>query len=116
MQLLGVGDEYEKTKKATIRVLKDKLPCCKRVGAGIHIVYYHTIVIVSVILFLTMLIYMHHNLINLVSQLIILIMLKLYLQNGVKNMLGYWPILVFYQAIILLFLVCYYFMLDSSLN
>jgi len=43
-------------------------------------------------------------------------MLKIYLQQGVKIMLQYWPILVFYQALILCILVVYYFMIQSALK
>jgi len=67
VQLLGVDEEFEKTKNATIRVLKDKLPLCKRFGAAVHIVYFHTIVIAAVVIFLTMLVYMAHNFINVIS-------------------------------------------------
>jgi hypothetical protein len=65
-----LGYEKEKidlTKNSTVRVLKDKLPVCKRIGAAINIFYYHTIVFTSIIIFLTMLIFMAHNVINDIS-------------------------------------------------
>ena len=97
-------------------MLKDKLPTCKRIVAALSIFYFHTVVVASIIIFLTMLIFMQHNLINAISQLIILIMLKIYLDQGIKSMVQYWPILVFYQSIILCILVVYYFLIQSALN
>ena len=36
--------------------------------------------------------------------------------RDIKVMLSYWPVLVIYQAVVLLVLVVYYFIVDSSLQ
>jgi len=43
-------------------------------------------------------------------------MLALYLSKGTEQMFNYWPLLVIYQAFLLMALVIYDFILESALN
>lgn len=79
-------------------------------------VYFHSIVNFAVIMFLVILAIIEHNFFNLISQFFILVMLATYLNKGLRTMLDYWPILVIYQALVLLILVFFIYLEKSALS
>ena len=64
-------------------------------------------------LYLVILILIPASLINCISQTLVLILLCIYLSSGIKKLLGYWNLLIFYQAIVLVLMVVFQFMVQS---
>lgn len=114
--LVGNDKEKKKTENETLKVLKSKMPTMSRVVEFLHKLYFHSIVNLAVFLFLGLLTVIQHNFFNLISQFFILVMLATYLNKGLKTMLNYWPIIVIYQALVLLILVFFNFLENSALT
>ena len=64
-------------------------------------------------LYLVILCFIPSSLINCFSQTLVLILLCVYLTKGIKKLLGYWNLLIFYQAIVLVLMVVFQFMVQS---
>ena len=54
-----------------------------------------------------MLIFIKSNLINAVTQTLVLILLLIYLNKGIQKLMSYWNLLIFYQAIVLVVMVSF---------
>ena len=73
----------------------------------LDIVYTYTIVMIAFTLYLVIIIVIPASLINCISQTLVLILLCIYLSSGIKKLLGYWNLLIFYQAIVLVLMVVF---------
>ena len=70
-------------------------------------IYTYLIVILAFTLYLVIIILIPSSLINAITQTLVLILLCIYLAKGIKALLGFWNVLIFYQAIVLLMMVSY---------
>ena len=73
----------------------------------LDIIYTNLIVIISFTLYLVLVVAIKSTLINAITQTLVLILLCIYLAKGIKELLGYWNLLTFYQAIILVLMVVF---------
>ena len=78
-----------------------------------EIVYTYLIVIASFTLFLVIVVLIPASLINAITQTLVLILLGVYLYRGIELLLGYWNILIIYQAVVLVLMVVYQFMVQA---
>lgn len=78
----------------------------------LDIVYNHIIVIVAFTIFLGILILLPTTCINAISQILLLILLFIYLTRGINHLLKLWHILMFYQAITLIAIIGFQFMIN----
>ena len=96
VNLLGVGDKFIATKKRTLDILARKLPLAGKVISVANRLYYHSIMLLAIVVYLVMLAWMAHSVMNDISQLIVLVMLAIYMSKDIKVMISYWPVLVIY--------------------
>lgn len=79
-----------------------KSPCCYKFVQILQLAFIHSIVVISFAVFLILLGLIQCDLINAVSQGIVLTMLCICLANGINSLIRYWKILTYWQAIVLL--------------
>jgi hypothetical protein len=110
--ILGTNDSHlfaEYTRKAENQI-KLRMPKFYHFCIILDIIYTNLIVIISFTLYLVLVVAIKSTLINAVTQTLVLILLCIYLAKGIKELLGYWNLLTFYQAIILVLMVVFQFM------
>ena len=79
----------------------------------LHMLYVNTIVITAFTIYLVLIVCIDSSLVNGITQTLVLILLCVYLAKGIKELLNYWNLLIFYQAIILVLMVVFQFMVQS---
>ena len=96
----------EYTRKAENQI-KLHMPRFYRFCIVVDIFYTNIIVIISFTLYLVLVVVIKSTLINAITQTLVLILLCIYLAKGIKELLGYWNLLTFYQAIVLVVMVVF---------
>ena len=65
-------------------------------------------------IFLGLIILLPSSLINVISQTLVLSLLFIYLASGIRRLLKFWHILMFYQAVVLLAVITCQFLVNSA--
>lgn len=60
-------------------------------------------------IFLSVLIFLPSTCLNAVSQSLLLVLLLIYLSSGIRRLLKLWPIIMFYQAFVLILVIGFQF-------
>lgn len=110
--LLGTDDklQFDEYKRLAENQIKLRLPRFYQVYIIIDIIYGYSIVILAFTLYLVIVVLIPSSLINAITQTLVLILLSVYLSKGIRELLGYWKILIFYQAIVLCLMVIFQFL------
>jgi len=77
------------------------------------IMYTYIVVILAFTLYLVITVMIPESLVNAITQTLVLSLLLIYLANGIKTLMRYWYILIFYQAIVLVLMVVFQFLVQS---
>ena len=110
--ILGTDDEekFNEYRRKAENQLKLRLPRGYQAFIYADIIYTYSIVILAFTLYLVIIVLIPSSLINVVTQTLVLILLCIYLARGLNVLLGYWKLLIIYQAIVLVLMVFFQFM------
>ena len=113
--VLGTGDQqsFELYRKHAENTIKRKLPWLYKLYIYWDIFYNHSIVIAAFTIFFGVLIFLDSTLLNGISQTLVLILLAIYLASGIRCFLSFWNILCIYQALVLLVILIFQFMVNN---
>ena len=106
-------EEFNKYRMQSENTIKRRLPWLYRLYVYWDIFYNHTIVIIAFTIFLGVIILLPSSLINVISQTLVLILFFIYLASGIRRLLQFWHILMFYQALVLLAIITCQFFVNS---
>lgn len=107
-------EEFEKYRLDSENTIKRRLPWLYRLYVYWDIFYNHTIVMIAFTIFLGLIILLPSSLINVISQTLVLSLLFIYLASGIRRLLKFWHILMFYQAVVLLSVITCQFLVNSA--
>lgn len=113
--ILGTGDEkqFAEYTRLAENQIKLRMPRFYSFYVMLHMLYVNTIVITAFTIYLVLIVCIDSSLVNGITQTLVLILLCVYLAKGIKELLNYWNLLIFYQAIILVLMVVFQFMVQS---
>ena len=105
--------KFEFYTKQAENSIKTRAPTLYSSYFVVNVAYNYIIVILAFTIYLTVIILLPRTLINALSQTLILVLLCVYLSCGIKTLLRYWNLLIFYQAFVLMILVIYQFLVQT---
>lgn len=96
--ILGTGDEkkFAEFTRLAENQIKLQMPRFYSFYVGLHMVYVNTIVITAFTIYLVLIVLIEPSLVTGFTQTLVLILLCVYLAKGIKELLNYWNLLIFY--------------------